>query len=130
MTSERLARMMDTNPVVIRRLMSGLRDEGYVRSEKGHGGGWTVCCDLSNVTLQDIFIALGSPSILALDTRTKSPDCLIEKAVNAALAQAFHAAEALLLKRFGDVTLAQLSADLQKRLAAHGPHSHLEHPHR
>ena len=38
-TSEALAAMMQTNPVVIRRIMAGLRDSGYVRSEKGHGGG-------------------------------------------------------------------------------------------
>lgn len=129
-TSERLAQMMDTNSVVIRRLMSGLREQGYVRSEKGHGGGWTLCCDLSKVTLQDVFTALGSPSILALGSRTKSPACLIEQAVNAALGQAFHAAEALLLERFGSVTLAKLSADVQTRLAARGRHSHVEHAHR
>ena len=41
-TSEVLAKAMDTNPVVIRRIMAGLRDRGYVRSEKGHGGGWTL----------------------------------------------------------------------------------------
>ncbi len=41
-TSERLAKAMDTNPVVIRRVMAGLREQGYVRSEKGHGGGWTL----------------------------------------------------------------------------------------
>jgi len=128
-TSERLAHVVNTNPVVIRRLMSGLKEQGYVQSEKGHGGGWTLCCDLSEITFRDIYNALGRPSILALGSRTKSSDCLIEQAVNTALGQAFHAAEALLLKRFGDVTLAQLSADVQKRLAARGPHFHLEHAH-
>ena len=42
MTSEMLARAMGTNPVVIRRLMAGLRERGFVQSEKGHGGGWTI----------------------------------------------------------------------------------------
>lgn len=41
-TSEVLAKATDTNPVVIRRIMAGLRDQGYVRSGKGHGGGWTL----------------------------------------------------------------------------------------
>jgi len=39
MTSEVLARVLNTNPVVVRRLMGGLREHGYVHSEKGHGGG-------------------------------------------------------------------------------------------
>ena len=41
-TSEVLAQAMHTNPVVIRRTLSGLREHGYVRSEKGHGGGWSL----------------------------------------------------------------------------------------
>ena len=76
-----MAKAMDTNPVVIRRVMAGLREQGYVRSEKGHGGGWTLACDLSKVTLRDIYTALGSPSLLAIGNRTETPGCLVEEAV-------------------------------------------------
>lgn len=72
-TSEMLAKMMDTNPVVIRRIMAGLKKQGYVQSEKGHGGGWTLVCDLSKVTLRDIYAALGSPSLLAIGNRPRLP---------------------------------------------------------
>jgi len=75
LTSEVLAKAMKTNPVVIRRIMAGLRDQGYIRSEKGHGGGWTLACDLSKVTLLDIYAALGSPSVLAISNRTETPGC-------------------------------------------------------
>lgn len=119
-TSADLAKMMATNPVVVRRIMAGLRREGYVRSEKGHGGGWTLACDLSQVTLRDIYLALGRPALLAINNRTEAPVCLIEQAVNAALQQAFQEAEDLLLTRFGEVTLSTLSADVQTRLLARG----------
>lgn len=118
MTSEVLARSMDSNPVVVRRIMAGLREAGYVQSEKGHGGGWTLACDLSKVTLRDIYEALGSPSLLAIGNRTESPGCLVEAAVNAQLSESFHDAEELLLARFGEVTLAMLSDDVRARLAA------------
>lgn len=121
-TSETLAKAMDTNPVVIRRILAGLRDLNYVRSEKGHGGGWTLACDLSKVTLRDIYDALGSPSLLAMGNRTESPGCLVEQAVNAALDQAFAEAEALLLSSLGKVTLAMLSEDLRKRLGSRRIH--------
>lgn len=98
--------------------MAGLRDLNYVRSEKGHGGGWTLACDLSKVTLRDIYTALGSPSLLAIGNRTEAPGCLVEQAVNAALDQAFDDAEALLLSRLGEVTLAMLGDDLRKRLGS------------
>jgi DNA-binding IscR family transcriptional regulator len=128
-TSEVLARAMNTNPVVIRRVMAGLRDQGYVRSEKGHGGGWTLACDLSQVTLRDVYAALGSPSLLAVANRTEAPTCLVEQAVNAALGQAFHDAETLLIARLGDVTLAELSADFHHRLVARGGSHVQEHVH-
>lgn len=114
-TSEVLAKAMGTNPVVLRRILAGLRDQGYVRSEKGHGGGWTLARGLSDITLRDVYAALGSPSLLALGHRREAPGCMVEQAVNAALGRAFHDAEALLLSRLGEVTLATLSADIDDR---------------
>lgn len=122
-TSEDLSKMMSTNPVVIRRVMAGLRKQGYVRSEKGHGGGWMLACDLSKVTLRDIYAALGSPSLLAIGHRAEAPGCLVEQAVNAALEQTFHEAQALLLSRLGEVTLAMLSDDLHARIVARAANS-------
>lgn len=119
-TSEVLAKAMDTNPVVLRRVMAGLRDQGYVQSEKGHGGGWTLACDLAKVTLRDVYTALGSPSLLAIGNRTESPGCVVEQAVNAALGRSFDAAEALLLDRLGEVTLAALGEDVRARVAIRG----------
>lgn len=128
-TSEAMARAMNTNPVVIRRIMAGLRERGFVHSEKGHGGGWTIACDFAGTTLRDIYDALGRPEIMAMGNRTEAPGCLVEQAVNAALGDAFDAAEALLLARFGEVTLADLSADFHARLGARGVSPTLETEH-
>lgn len=128
-TSEVLAKAMGTNPVVVRRVMSGLREQGYVRSEKGHGGGWEIACDLSKVTLHDVYNAIGKPSLLAISNRTEMPGCLVEQAVNASLNKAFNDAEELLLKRFGEVTLVMLSADFHQRAIERGATFDLETAH-
>ncbi len=119
-TSEVLARAMQTNPVVLRRLMAGLRDAGVVASAKGHGGGWALCRPLSDVTLGDIHTALGSPPLLAVGHREEEPSCLVEQAVNTALASACQEAEAVLLARLQHVTLAMLSQDFHRRMVACG----------
>lgn len=130
MTSDQLAKAMQTHAVVIRRTLGGLRDAGFVHSEKGHGGGWTIAKPLAEITMRDVYNAIGRPSLMAMGNRTEAPGCLVEQAVNAALDTSFRDAEALLLARFGEVTLAQLAADFHARMAARSlsPTTH-EHIH-
>lgn len=119
-TSEALAAAMQTNPVVVRRLMAGLRQAGFVSSAKGHGGGWVLSCSLNSVTLGDIHNAVGAPALLAMGNRTESPGCIVEQAVNAALDGACQEAEALLLRRLNGITLADLSRDFHRRMTGGG----------
>ncbi|MBU2867344.1 RrF2 family transcriptional regulator [Pacificibacter marinus] len=118
MTSDALAKCLTTNPVVVRRTMGFLRDAGIVTSDRGHAGGWRITADLSVVTLRHLHDALGEPALFAVGNRNEAPDCLVEQAVNAALDQSFAEAEALLLARFGEITLADLAADFAVRYAA------------
>ena len=115
MTSETIARMLGTNPVVVRRTMAGLREAGYVRSEKGHGGGWVLSTDLAAVSLLDVHRAVGGPHLFAIGNEHPNPDCAVEKVVNAALEDALREAEALLLRRLGAVSLAELARAFDAR---------------
>lgn len=114
-TSDTIAQMLGTNPVVVRRTMALLKEQGYVSSEKGHRGGWKLARPLAQITLLDIHEALGSSSIFAIGLSTDHPECLVEQAVNAALTEAFDAAQALLVERLGSVTLEQLAEDFEAR---------------
>lgn len=116
-TSEAIAAMLCTNAVVVRRTMAGLRDQGYVRSEKGHGGGWVLARPLQDITLLDIHRALGAPELFSIGLAGDNPNCVVEQAVNASLAEAMKDAEAILLARFGTITLAELAEDSLKRWA-------------
>ena len=69
--SERLATALNSNPVVVRRTMAGLRDAGLVTSEKGHGGGWRLACDPDQTTVLDVYRALGSPTLFAIGNRSE-----------------------------------------------------------
>lgn len=117
-TSEVLARAMGTNPVVLRRLMAGLRDAGFVASGKGHGGGWVMAAALESITLRDVHMALGSPALVSLGFRGDRPECLVAQVVDASLRSAVQQAEAALLQRLEAVTLAELSRGFAHRLGA------------
>ncbi|OZI51491.1 Rrf2 family transcriptional regulator [Bordetella genomosp. 4] len=109
MTSEQIARMLGTNAAVVRRTMAGLRKAGYVQSDKGHHGGWRLACGLDRITLLDVHQAVGGPRIFAIGADRDNPDCAVERVVNAAIADALHQAEVLLVQRLGAVSLADLA---------------------
>ena len=117
-TSEGLAACMHTHPVVVRRTMGLLREAGLVRSSRGPQGGWRISADLRRITLRELHETLGEPAIFAIGNRQEMPGCLVEQAVNAALDDVFAEAEALLLARLGQITLADLAADFSRRFAA------------
>lgn len=114
-TSEQLAECMCAHPVVVRRTMGLLREAGLVTSAKGHAGGWSMATNPAEVTLRHLHDALGEPAVFAIGNRNETPDCLVEQSVNAILDGAFAEAEALLLERFGAVTLADLASEFTRR---------------
>ena len=121
LTSAQLARSMrGSNPVVVRRVLAGLREGGFVTSRKGHGGGWSIARDLSTVTMLDVYEAIGAPTLFAIGKRSGDESCLVARAVNAALDEALDEAESLLMKRLGEVTLAELAADFREGMRNEG----------
>lgn len=123
-TSDAMAKMLGTNPVVVRRMMSGLREKGYLVSEKGHGGGWELRADLRDITLLDVYQAIGSPALFSIGPAADPSPCLVEHAVDARLDQALGEAEALLLQRFSQITVADIAEDYLQKMASLGLDSH------
>lgn len=120
MTSDALAACLGTHPVVVRRTMAGLREMGLVTSGRGHGGGWRLARDLKDVSLLKVAEALGETTLLAAPKLVDHDHgCLVEAAVTEALAQAHAAANALLVARLAEVTLADLADDFRRRMATH-----------
>ena len=128
LTSEELARTLQTNPVLVRRTLAGLRERGLVSSEKGHGGGWVIARALEAISLYDVYEALGEPELFAIGHRNEQSQCLVEQAVNTALDQTFADAAALVLARLRGVTLAALSDDFNRRHPG-APHGRIHDSH-
>ena len=122
MTSEELAQCLHTHAVVVRRTMAGLRDAGFVVSERGHGGGWVLTRDLASVTLLDVHMAVDEPPPDAALVTPVVPECLVEQAVLKALDASLRQAADLLTKRLGQVTLADLARDFHAGMANHANH--------
>jgi Rrf2 family protein len=130
-TSEQLAACVGTNPVVVRRTLAGLRAAGVVASSRGAGGGWVLARDAADITLRDVYAALGERLLVAIDVAGPgSPDggCRIQRAVSGTLDDFLDDAEALLAARLSRITLATLAAQVRGlQRHAHDPSSARQH---
>ena len=119
MTSDDLALCLDTNPVVVRRTMAGLREAGIVQSGRGHGGGWDFARPLAEISLFDVYSALGEPILFQIGPASEMPGCAVERSVNAVIGDALKDAETMLMARFKQKTLADLAQDFHLAVRAH-----------
>lgn len=108
-TSERIAQMLNTNPVVVRRTLGSLRNHGIVESEGGRGGGWKLTRPLDRITVLDVQRALIEGKMLPAPLSRDHPNCPVERASNAVLEHAHRVAEAELEKAYAATTLAQIA---------------------
>ena len=108
-TSDTIALMLNTNPVVVRRTMGSLKHAGLVSSDGGAGGGWSLQRDIASITILDVHEALGSPQAIAIAATVDHPACPVEHAVVGELGALFAATEAFMLERMRGFTLAEIA---------------------
>ncbi len=111
LTSEVIAESVNTNPVVIRRTMAGLREAHLVVSQPGAGGGWRLVGAPEAITLAAVFHAVESEDLLALPTKSPNASCPVGRTICQTLGGVFHDAEAAMTARLACVTIADVLRD-------------------
>jgi len=107
-TSERLASIVNTNPVVVRRVLGALREAGLVTSQPGPGGGWKLTRDAGSITLCDVYRAVEGEPTFSLPHRTPSEGCPFGNRLPEVLEACFREAEAAMEHRLPQVTIADV----------------------
>jgi Rrf2 family protein len=111
--SETLALFHATHPVVVRRTLGHLRAAGMVLSSRGHAGGWRLAKAPQDITVADVYRALGErldPSPGA--GPENPPTCAVERALHGTWDEAVALAEDALLMRLSKVSIADLSGKI------------------
>lgn len=104
-TSEQISTSVNTNPVVIRRLLSELRRAGLVDSKRGAGAGWTLSRDLAAITLLDVYDVVEPGPVFALHRSIPDPECVVGHGIGPALASVYGEIEATLREELARTTL-------------------------
>lgn len=93
-TSEWIAGSVNTNPVVIRRLLSAMAKAGLVSSSRGSAGGSLLARQASAITLLDISRAVEESDGPALPHQMPNPACPVGRNIQPVLVRIFDRAEA------------------------------------
>ena len=91
-TSEVIAESVDTNPVVIRRVLALLRARGLVDSRSGANGGWRLAYEAEKLSLRDVYHAVSHEALLATHQHPNS-NCPIGSNILSTLDEVFDNAE-------------------------------------
>lgn len=120
-TSEVIAKMLNTNSAVVRRTMSGLKKKGFVDSTKGHNGGWVLARPLKEITLLGLYEAIDITRLFAIDSGQSNSTCLVEKIANRSVEEAMDTAKNTFLNQLSDVNLYDLNEEFKKELTLINP---------
>ena len=113
--SDKLAGSVNTNPVVIRRLLSRLREAGLVRTRKGSTGGASLCSAPESITLDVIYRAVEPSSSFGTHRQKPNQRCPVGAGIERVLDEVFVSAQAALetelaRRTLGDVLQAMADA--------------------
>lgn len=114
-TSERIAGSVNTNPGVIRRLLSMLARVGLVTSQLGAGGGALLAKPVAQIRLLDVYRAVESADLFALHHSPPNPRCRVGRNIQAALSTTLRRAERALEAELLDSTVADVVRSVSAR---------------
>ncbi len=119
LTSERIARSIHTNPVVVRRVLADLRRAGLVRTRRGTGGGVSLARPADRITLRRVWEAVeGTERLFCGYPAGPNPKCPLGPLVAAYLETLYGRAEASLKASLGKVTIDRLGRHIAAQLRA------------
>jgi Rrf2 family protein len=113
LTSEYIAGSVNTNPVVVRRLMKVLRERGWVSSQPGNGGGWELVASPEKLTLADVRRAVNEGSPFSMHNQDPNPNCPVGRKIQSALGPLYDHAERAMEDDLSRTTIASLLRSVQ-----------------
>ena len=92
-TSEWIAGSVNTNPVVVRRLLSALAKAGLVSSTRGSTGGSVLAMPADRISLYDIQRAVDEEEEPALHNQPPNPACPVGRNIQSVLVRVIERAD-------------------------------------
>lgn len=120
-TSERIAASVNTNPVVVRRIVGALRNAGMVTVQPGVGGGATLAREPGEISLLDVYRAVeDGDELFSLHTSEPSASCNVGGNIRDVLRPIFCTAHRAMEAVLDQVSIADVGREVMAMARAEG----------
>jgi Rrf2 family protein len=120
LTSENIAQSVNTNAVVIRRIIGLLTKAELVKVKMGVGGGACLAKSPETITLAEIYLALDENSVFEVPQLEETHQCVLGKVVRPVLSEVLHEVELNLLESLRKITLSEVIGRVHLRMFEKG----------
>lgn len=107
-TSEQIANSVNTNPVVIRRLLGDLREAGLVEARRGAGAGWRLRRPPESISLAEVYQAVEDGPLFAMHSATPNQKCPVGHGIRDVLAPVYGGVEEAMRAELARTTVADV----------------------
>lgn len=111
-TSDLIASSVNTNPTLIRRLLSQLAKAGLTTSQMGSGGGALLARPADQITLLDVYRAVDDDGGVFVLHDQPNPECPVGRNINGVLKGHIDAAATAMQAHLAQVTIADVAGGI------------------
>ena len=111
--SEQVAESVNTNPVVIRRMLCELAESNLVVSQTGAFGGSRLAREPEKITLLDIYRAVESPGVFSLHRHPPSRRCPVGVNIGTVLNNVLGEVDSAVEQVLSNITIRDMVAQLR-----------------
>lgn len=108
-TSEYMGKSINTNPVVVRRILSTLREAGYVISQPGVGGGISLAQPSDTISMLDVYQLFKADELFPMHTNPPAQQCPSGGTIQPILKPIYDEAHQAMCHVLAQTTIAQLA---------------------
>ena len=116
--SEQVAESVNTNPVVIRRMLKELAEAGLVVSQTGSLGGSRLATDPAKTTLLDVYQALECGGVFSLHRQPPSRNCPVGVNIETVLSEVMQEVDSAVERVLENITIDDVVRRLKPCTAA------------
>jgi Rrf2 family protein len=113
LSSDFIAGSLNTNPALVRKEISNLRNFGLIDSKEGKGGGYLLGKKATDITLADIYQTVKTGPVLGTSKNEPNPACSVGRQINKNIHKLYVDIDTEVLKKLKQTTLRDFTAQFE-----------------